>query len=132
MADQVASALISLGTQHAKTAQQLNVMKRSETHGVFTQQQTVNGVYNATVFDGTLFADTSGGVVTVNLPTAVNLAGRIFIVTDIGNAAANNVTIAPQVGETISGSGSVTMTSNYQSIMVQSNGSDWFIVASYP
>jgi len=132
MTDQLAQALIAVGSRQKSTAKRISDFERSETHGIFTQQQTVSGVYAATVFDGTIFTDTSGGVVTVNLPTAVNLSGRIYTITDTGNAAANNVTVNASGLETINGSASATLSVNNQSIMVQSDGSNWFIIAGYP
>jgi len=79
-------------------------------------------------FDGTLFVDTSGGVATVTLPASTNQAGRIFIVKDTGNAGANNITVNTTGGETIDGSATQTISTNYGVLRIQSNGSNWFLI----
>ena len=78
--------------------------------------------------DGTLFADTSGGVITVTLPSGANQGGRIFIVKDFGNATANTVTIDTTGAETIDGAASVTIAEDYGVFRFQTDGDNWFTI----
>ncbi len=80
--------------------------------------------------DGTLFVDTSGGVVTVTLPASTNQAGRIFIVTDSGGSAGTDaITVDTTGAETIDGAASLDIDSDFGHFQLQTNGSDWFTIA---
>lgn len=73
--------------------------------------------------------DTSGGAVTVTLPAATGLAGRMYVIRDTGGAAAvNNITIGGG-GTNLVGSGaaaaSKTLSAAYSGAVVLSNGSTW-------
>ena len=68
---------------------------------------------------------------TITLPAANTIpSGVIFWIKDeAGTAGANNITVNRAGADTIDGNTSVTMTQNYQSIGLYSNGvSAWFIV----
>jgi hypothetical protein len=73
--------------------------------------------------------DTSA-VRTVTLATALLLDGpdaRLIIVKDEGGqAATNTLTVATEGSETIDGSATATITSNYGAVRLYSDGSNWF------
>lgn len=70
---------------------------------------------------------TVGTAITLTLPTAVE--GATYIIKDeSGNASTNTITIATPGTETIDGSASTTIVSNYNSITLYSDGSNWFTV----
>jgi hypothetical protein len=76
-----------------------------------------------------LSVDTSGGAVTVTLPAATALAGRTFVIRDMGgNAAVNNITIGGG-GTNLEGGGaaaaSKTLSAAYSGATVYSNGTTW-------
>jgi hypothetical protein len=72
--------------------------------------------------------DTTSNVVELTLPLASSVPDQMFnIVDEGGNANANNITITPTGGDTISGESSLVISSAYNSISIYSNGSDWFI-----
>jgi hypothetical protein len=76
-----------------------------------------------------LSVDTSGGAVTVTLPAATALAGRTFVIRDMGgNAAVNNITIGGG-GTNLVGGGaaaaSKTLSAAYSGATVYSNGTTW-------
>jgi hypothetical protein len=73
--------------------------------------------------------DTSGGAVTVTLPAATGLAGRTYVIRDVGGAAAvSNITIGGG-GTNLVGGGaaaaSKTLSANYSGATVYSNGTIW-------
>ena len=54
-------------------------------------------------------------------------AGRIVIIKDVGGSAnTNNITIATEGSETIDGSASSTISSNYGVVRLFSDGTNWF------
>jgi len=70
---------------------------------------------------------TVGTAITLTLPTAVE--GATYIIKDEGgNASSNNITIATPGTETIDSSASTTIVSNYNSVTLYSDGSNWFII----
>lgn len=74
-----------------------------------------------------LVVDTTAGPETVALMTTLLKSFNTVTVKDIsGTAGANNITIIGQNGETIDGSPSVTISSNYGFYNFFSNGMDWF------
>lgn len=64
---------------------------------------------------------------TATLPTAVGATRQVYVIKDeSGGAATNNITIACTGGQTIDGSATKTINSNYGSLSVYSNGAVWF------
>jgi hypothetical protein len=85
--------------------------------------RTITTDYVVTNFDRMIFVDTTGGSVTVYLPSATTTAGRELIIQK--SVAANGVTIQAYTGETVEGSGSVTLSAMGDTITIISNGSDF-------
>ena len=76
--------------------------------------------------NNTYLVDTSGGAVTVTLPAA---GLNVFVrVKDVGSANTNNITIATPGAETIDGSASAIMDSNFESKTYVSDGTNWYIL----
>ena len=80
--------------------------------------------YVVTNFDRVLFADTTSNNVTIYLPSATTTAGREFIIQRVV-AGANVLTIQAYTGETVEGSGSVTLSAAGDTITIISNGTDF-------
>ena len=91
--------------------------------GVSQPVKTITTDYVVTNFDRMIFADTTGGSITIYLPSATTTAGREFIIQK--SAAANGVTVQAYTGETVEGSGSVTFTGLGDTITIISNGTDF-------
>ena len=69
------------------------------------------------------------GAVTVTLPTAEVRKGRVYTIKDeSGAAASNNITIDTEGSETIDGSATDTIASNYEVRTYYSDGTNWFII----
>lgn len=68
--------------------------------------------------------DTTGGDVTITLPTATN-PGDFVVISDNGNANTNNININPD-GNTINGfAGNKTVTVDYSIVTLVSDGTNW-------
>ena len=74
----------------------------------------------------TVLADSSSGVRTITLPTnSISLTGRIYVIKRLGG---NNVVIATEDSATIDGVATQTLSSNYNKHVVQSDGTNWYII----
>lgn len=110
----------------------VNEMNLRESQGLFTVQALASAVYPMNDNDTTIFMDTSGGIGTVNLQTAVGQGGRIVIIKDdAGNALANNITVNAFGGENIDGVASQVLNTNWACMGLQSNNSNWRILFRY-
>lgn len=95
------------------------------TSATLLNMQTNSGAFSA-VANSTTVVDTSGGAATITLPAP---ASTDFVrIKDNGNAEANNITINPNAAETIDGAASNVISSNYGSITLASDGTNWFIL----
>ena len=73
---------------------------------------------------------TSTGACTITLDTDDLDVGKVIIIKDAGGLAGsenNNITIETEGAETIDGANTQTISVNYGSIQLYSNGSNWFI-----
>lgn len=85
--------------------------------------------YNAGANDGLIIANNSS-TITINLPTAGDVEGKILHVKKVSaTGASNNVTVDPNLSETIDGSSSYTLDQQYESISIISDGSNWLIIS---
>jgi len=77
--------------------------------------------------DYAILANATSGAITIDLPTAAILPGRIFVFKRM-NSGANNVVIDPAATETIDGAATYTLSAQWASVMIISNGTNWFII----
>jgi hypothetical protein len=76
---------------------------------------------------GTLFlCDVTSGSFTISLPVAANNKNRVITVKRI-DASGNTLTVNTDDSALIDGAASTTVTTQWDSISVQSDGTDWFI-----
>ena len=70
--------------------------------------------------------DTSGGQVTVNLPSPTSIAGKVVIIKDAtGQASSNSVTVSTTGN--IDNQGSVSISNSFASLFLISDGVRWTI-----
>jgi len=84
---------------------------------------------NTTLTPGCLaLVDTTGGAVTVTLPSPALEGGLAIVVQDVGGSAlANNITVARFGSEKINGQASSKVLSTaYGRLTFYSNGTDWY------
>jgi hypothetical protein len=89
--------------------------------------------YTATSSDYTILADAGIRSVNITLPSASSNTGQIFIIKRIdAPAGGRTIAIYPSGSDNLdqyTSASPKTLGSQWDSIMVQSNGSDWFIIA---
>ena len=98
--------------------------------GGYTIVNVITTTYNATQTSGTIVllvdAATAAGNVTVNLPTAVGNTAE-FIIKKI-DSGVNTVTIDGSGAQTIDGTATKVTYTQYVSLSVVSDNSNWFII----
>lgn len=89
-----------------------------------TTTKTTN--YTATIADDVILANATSGSFTITLYTAINNAGRVLkiIKTD---SSANTITIDGNASETIAGLLTIVLNSQFSSVEIISDGSNWQI-----
>ena len=90
---------------------------------------TVSHTIGPTSPETVILVNTSTNACTIDLPNTPALtAGRFYVIKDIsGNASINNITINRADSATIDGATSQTINSNYGSMKLISDGTNWFI-----
>ena len=112
------SSVVGIGTESATSKLTVN--------GSFSAKyvaKTAN--YTATISDYTI--DCTSGTFTVTLPTAVGITGRIYVVK---NSGAGSITVATTSSQTIDGSTTYTLGTQYKYVVLQSNNSAWIVTGN--
>lgn len=86
---------------------------------------TKTSAYTALSTDHTILCDATTAAFSVTLPSASTSSGRVFVVVKT-DSSGNAITIDPNASETINGSTTTTVTTQYQSYQMQCNGTAWF------
>jgi hypothetical protein len=89
--------------------------------------RSVTATGNVVSGDYLIVADATGGAITMTLPPAALLSGRIYVFKRI-NSGANAVIVDPSGAETIDGAATYTLSAQWNSVTIMSNGTAWFII----
>ncbi len=125
-----------------KYSNEANARDSSLIYGDFAADQlTINGgqlgnvtTVNAATYD-LLTGDyillitytATGAVTSLTLPTAQTVTGRTIVIKDSGNASTNSITIDTQASQTIDGAATLVINSDYESVNLFSDGTNWYI-----
>jgi hypothetical protein len=91
------------------------------------QYRTVTTTGNVVSGDYLIVANAAGGAITMTLPPAALVPGRIYTFKRI-NSGANAVVIDPSGAETIDGAATYTLSAQWNSVTIMNNGIAWFII----
>lgn len=83
-------------------------------------------VYNA-ANETVIPCDATAAAFVVNLPTAVGIAGRVYIIKKV-DATANAVTVTPNGAETIDGAATVVLAAQWAVTRVISDNANWLVI----
>jgi hypothetical protein len=89
--------------------------------------KTVTTSYAVLAQDHTVIINGTVGTETITLPTASGITGRIYVIKRI-DANAGTIVIDANGAETIDGSLTESLVNQYDSVTLQSDGSNWFIL----
>lgn len=81
--------------------------------------------YTATAAEHTI--DCTTGTFTITLPTAVGITGRMYVVKNSGTGA---ITVGTTSSQTIDGSTTYSLGTQYKYVHLQSNGANWIVIAN--
>lgn len=95
--------------------------------GVFRSVTTTGNVVSG---DYLIIADATAGAITLTLPPAALVPGRIYAFKRI-NSGANAVIVDPSGAETIDGAATHTLTPQWNSLLIMTNGVAWFILSDH-
>ena len=88
---------------------------------------TKSSNYTLTTADGTILVDAISGGITITLPAAASAAETIFTIKK-KDVTSNIVTVDANGAELIDGSTTYTLSTQYETIKIQSDGSAWWII----
>ena len=91
------------------------------------QYRNVTATGNVVSGDYLIVADAAGGAITMTLPPAALVPGRIYTFKRI-NSGANAVIVDPSGAETIDGAATYTLSAQWNSVTIMNNGIAWFII----
>lgn len=114
------SGLVGIGNNNPTSTLSVN---GSTAYSITTK--TAN--YTATASDYSIVCNNSGAI-TISLPAASGATGRVYVIKKI-SAALNNVTIDPNASETIDGATTRVLTTQYESVLIQCDGTSWYILS---
>lgn len=97
------------------------------TRGAYRSVTTSGNVVSG---DYLIIADATAGAITMTLPPAALVPGRIYAFKRI-NSGANAVIVDGYAAETIDGSATHTLTPQWNALTIMSNGTAWFILADH-
>lgn len=89
--------------------------------------RSVTASGNVVSGDYLIIADATSGAITMALPPAALVPGRIYAFKRV-NSGANAVVIDPNASETIDGAATYTLSAQWNSVTIMSNGTAWFII----
>lgn len=100
-------------------------------YAIFKNIITVTADYSPGTNDYTLLCDATSVSFTVYLQTSVGILGKIYFVKKV-DSTANTITIQPSGTETIQGATSLTLATQGDIYILQSDGSNWSIIGFPP
>lgn len=87
-----------------------------------------NNIYNVTANNATILVNCAVEAFTTLLPSAASLTGQQYKIKKIDNSA-NAVTVSTTSSQTIDNALTYPLSTQYQSVTLQSDGSNWWITA---
>lgn len=91
--------------------------------------KTVSSNYSMTASDNTILASTTSNAITVTLPSAAGISGRVYTIKKIGTGGINNqLTISPSGGATIDNGSSYIIYNDWTYVTLQTDGTNWYII----
>jgi len=94
--------------------------------GVVTNSITAKTATYTAADDYTILCSTN--TFTINLPTAVGITGRVYVIKNI--TSGTTITVDGSGSETIDGGVTYTLASQYKYVQIQSDGTNWHVTAN--
>lgn len=104
------------------------IITTPENNENWTVVETSDSTYNVPVGVTVVLADATSGAITVNLPAASGDNENRMIAVKKVDSSVNAVTVDGNASETIDGSTTRVLSSQYDVVMMVSDGSNWNVV----
>ncbi|MHA1289726.1 MAG: LVIVD repeat-containing protein, partial [Candidatus Thorarchaeota archaeon] len=85
--------------------------------------------YTATADDNVIAVDASSATTTISLPSAAGITGRLYTIKKIDDSV-NDVVVDPDSAETIDGSATYSLSSQWKYVTIISDGSNWLVIGN--
>ena len=108
---------------------QLNINGTLSTAGTIQAFSAKTSAYTILTSDEIITVDATSGIFTITLPTAVGVTGQTYTIKRI-NSGSNNVTVGTTSSQTIDGSTTYVLSTQYKYLKVVSDGANWIIVGN--
>jgi len=86
-----------------------------------------SGIHSVDVSDYMIVADATSGAITLNLPAVSSNTGKVYNIKKI-DSSLNTVTIDGNSSETIDDSTTIVLNSQYDSVTIVCDGTEWWII----
>lgn len=106
----------------------LLVKGHTVTNGLSTNIVTKTNDYTTTMNDSTILCDASSNNITITLIDASNAFGKIYSIKTINTSNGYKVNIETNGTQTIDDDLNITNLKKYESVTLQSDGSNWWIL----
>jgi hypothetical protein len=91
--------------------------------------RSVTTTYSAEATDSTILCNATGAAFTVTLPKAASCKGHVLILKKV-DASGNAITVDGNGAETVDGAANYPLAAQWDSVTVQSDGTNYVIIAS--
>lgn len=88
--------------------------------------KSITANHTADIAEKVINANATSGAITVSLPSAVGIAGKTYVVRK-SDASVNAVTVDPNGSQTVNGSSTHVLSSQYDTVTIVSDGSNWVV-----
>ena len=107
----------------------VNTSGTIKSNGIISNFAAKASAYSILVSDEIITGDATLAAFTITLPTAIGVTGQTYTIKRI-NSGSNAVTVGTTSAQTIDGSSSYTLSSQYKYVKVVSDGTNWIIVGN--
>jgi hypothetical protein len=111
------------------SSKQLNINGTLSTAGTIQAFSAKTSAYTILTSDEIITGDATSGIFTITLPTAVGVTGQTYTIKRI-NSGSNAVTVGTTSSQTIDGSTTYALSTQYKYVKVVSDGANWIIVGN--
>jgi len=108
----------------------IEIMSNGDLHIKQGLTKSLDSISGATTLDDThhtVIGDATSAAFTVTLPAATSNSGRVYVIKKI-DSSANVVTVDGNASETIDGATTHALSSQYDFVRIQCDGSNWHII----
>jgi hypothetical protein len=105
----------------------IDLVKNSFSSDLILSYLSITSTTTLQIYDCVIFANSTSGAITINLPDASKCSGKIYIFKKIDNTA-NAITVVPYGSQLIDGIANMAISTTYPKRWIISDGANWWII----